>query len=75
MANVKERMMPIESDVEEFRKRDNATAVLTVGNDYEVWKISFETSGNLLNKWIKDKRVRNKVCSAPGTLTLDYLKE
>ena len=69
------RMMPIESDVEIFKEKDNATTVTTVEDGYEVCKISFRTRSDGFNKWINNMRVRRKVPTEIGALILNFLKD
>ena len=72
---MQKRMTPIGSDVERSKKKDNATAVTTVEDGYEVCKISLRTRNEVFNKWINNRRLRRKVPTATGTFILNYLKE
>ena len=67
-------MTPIESELERIKKKDNTTTVTTVEDGYEVYKISLKTRSDIFNKWINSMRLRRKVPTATGALTLNYLK-
>ena len=69
------RMMPIESDVEIFKEKDNATTVTTVEDGYKVCKISFKTRSDVFDNWINNMRVRRKVPIATSALILNFLED
>ena len=67
--------MPVESEVEKFREKDNATTITTMKDSYEVCKISSRTRSEVFNNWIIYMRVRRKVPTVTGALILNFIED